>query len=100
VHGFDYTALHWADKQKPLREVAGEFGVFPEAIGSPPLVPETIDEETTLPVAEVSLVEDAPLIERITVTEHFLVVERVPARQIERRAKPREPKVEREMEAA
>ena len=25
VHGFDYTALHWADKQKPLREVAGEF---------------------------------------------------------------------------
>ena len=30
VHGFDYTALHWADKQKPLQEVAGEFGVFPE----------------------------------------------------------------------
>src|SRR5205809_250977 len=30
VHGFDYTALHWADKQKPLPEVAGEFGVFPE----------------------------------------------------------------------
>src|SRR6202158_5884677 len=30
VHGFDYLALHWADKQKPLQEVAGEFGVFPE----------------------------------------------------------------------
>src|ERR1700759_1309800 len=50
VHGFDYTALHWADKQKPLREVAGEFGVFPEG-KSPPLAPEEIDEEATLPVA-------------------------------------------------
>jgi hypothetical protein len=51
VHGFDYTALHWADKQKPLQEVAGEFGVFPEAIGSPPLVPEEIDEATPVPAA-------------------------------------------------
>src|SRR6201992_338607 len=51
VHGFDYTMLHWADKQKPLQEVAGDFGVFPEGIRSPPLVPETIDEEATLPVA-------------------------------------------------
>src|ERR1700744_1539720 len=48
VHGFDYTALHWADKQKPLLEVPGQFGVFPEA---PPLVPEEIDEEAPLPVA-------------------------------------------------
>ncbi len=48
VRGFDYTALHWADKQKPLPEVAGEFGVFPETIDSPPLVPEEIDEEATL----------------------------------------------------
>ncbi len=32
VQGFDYTALHWADKQKPLREVAGEFGPFPETV--------------------------------------------------------------------
>jgi hypothetical protein len=53
VHGFDYTALHWADKQKPLREVAGEFGVFPEAIFSPPLAPEATDEETPLPAEEV-----------------------------------------------
>ncbi len=45
VHGFDYTALHWADKQKPLPEVAGAFGVFPE-IGSPPLVPEAIDDRS------------------------------------------------------
>lgn len=28
--GFDYTALHWADKQKPLREVAGATDLFPD----------------------------------------------------------------------
>src|ERR1700761_3300299 len=53
VHGFDYTALHWADKQKPLREVAGEFGPFQETIQSPPLIPEEIDEETPFPAQEV-----------------------------------------------
>src|SRR5260221_5756726 len=52
VRGFDYTALHWADKQKPLQEVAGEFGVFPETIESPPLVPEEIDQEAPLPSEE------------------------------------------------
>ena len=46
VHGFDYTALHWADKQKPLAEVAGAFGVFPGTVRSPPLVPEEADQET------------------------------------------------------
>src|SRR3954464_817786 len=96
IEGFDYTALHWADKQKPLREVAGEFGVFPETTNSPPLVPEATDQEAPLPLTEMSPVEEAPLIERITVTEHFLVVEHVPARRVERRARPRE----REMEAA
>src|SRR6202012_2800619 len=90
IEGFDYTALHWADKQKPLREVAGEFGVFPETTDSPPLVPERINEEGPLPVGEVSVTEQVPLVERITVTEHFLVVEHVPARRVERRAKPRE----------
>ena len=50
VTGFDYTSLHWADKQKPLQEVAGQFGVFPERV-APPLVPETADEEAPLPVA-------------------------------------------------
>jgi hypothetical protein len=54
VHGFDYTALHWADKQKPLREVAGEFGPFPETIRSPPLIPEAIDEATPLRPEEVT----------------------------------------------
>jgi len=52
VRGFDYTALHWADKQKPLPEVAGGFGVFPEA-GSPPLVPEEVDEAAPLAPEEV-----------------------------------------------
>jgi hypothetical protein len=42
--GFDYTALHWADKQKPLREVADAFGPFPETVEAPSLVPETADQ--------------------------------------------------------
>src|SRR4051812_31568190 len=100
VEGFDYTALHWADKQKPLREVAGEFSVFPETTDSPPLAPETIDQEAPLPAEEVSLAEAATLVERITVTEHFLIVEHVPARQVERRAKPREMELRREPELA
>src|SRR5215468_1880169 len=50
VRGFDYTTLHWADKQKPLQEVAGELGVFPEAVDAPPLVPEEIDEEAPLQI--------------------------------------------------
>ena len=86
VHGFDYTALHWADKQKPLREVAGEFGVFPE-IESPTLVPETIDKEATLALAEVTeVLAETIMVERVTVSEHFLAVEYVPVRPPERRA--------------
>src|SRR5262249_16471361 len=50
VRGFDYTALHWADKQKPLQEVAGEFGVFPETVSAPPLVPETLDQAAPVEV--------------------------------------------------
>jgi hypothetical protein len=93
VRGFDYTSLHWADKQKPLQEVAGELSVFPEEVGSPPLVPEAVDEEAALPAeaAEVSVdAEAATLIERFTVEEHFLRVEYVPARLPERRSKRRE----------
>src|SRR6187399_3036052 len=90
VHGFDYTALHWADKQKPLEEVAGEFGVFPQALNSPPLVPEAIDEEAPLPAEEVTLLgEETTLVERVRVTEHFLAVEYVPVRVPERRSRPR-----------
>ena len=89
VHGFDYTALHWADKQKPLQEVAGEFGVFPET-SSPPLVPEEIDEDekAPLPAAEVTYsAAAARLIERVKVTEYFLAVEYVPVRTPDRRMK-------------
>jgi tRNA U34 5-methylaminomethyl-2-thiouridine-forming methyltransferase MnmC len=90
VYGFDYTALHWADKQKPLQEVAGEFGVFPETV-SPPLVPEETDEETSLPAAEVTYsVEAARLIERVKVTEHFLAIEYIPVHPPEHRMKPHE----------
>ena len=84
MQGFDYTTLHWADKQKPLQEVAGEFGIFPETIESPPLVPEEIDEEAPLPAEEVALVE------RVTVSEHFMVAEYISVRPPERRAQPRE----------
>ena len=83
VRGFDYTTLHWADKQKPLPEVAGEFGVFPEGgIGSPPLVPEKIDEETSIEVSIAEVTADGEtLVERVTIEEHFLRVEYVPAHQ-------------------
>jgi hypothetical protein len=93
VHGFDYTALHWADKQKPLAEVAGEFGPFPETTRSPPLVPEEIDAETALSIEITEVIEEVEatvLVERFTIEEHFLRVEYVPARLPERRAKRRE----------
>jgi hypothetical protein len=92
VQGFDYTALHWADKQKPLQEVAGEFGPFPETVRSPPLVPEEVDTEAPLPAEIEEVTEEAEatiLIERFTVEEHFLRVEYVPARLPERRSKRR-----------
>ena len=97
VHGFDYTALHWADKQKPLPEVAGEFGVFPE-VKSPPIVPEEIDQEAPLSAEEVMIEEvaieevtvETTMVERVTVSEHYLAVEYVPVRPPERRMKPRD----------
>src|SRR6201996_8763767 len=81
VRGFDYTALHWADKQKPLPEVAGDLGVFPDTLDAPPLVPEAIDEEAPVPAEEVTVeIEVEAVIERFTIEEHFLHVEYVPAR--------------------
>jgi len=41
--GFDYTSLHWADRQKPLAEVAGAFDPFPGSVPAPSLVPQTPD---------------------------------------------------------
>ena len=93
AQGFDYTALHWADKQKPLPEVAGEFGIFPEPIESPPLVPEEIDQEAPLPVASAEVAPvaaDAVLVERVKVSEHFMVVEYI----TECRVRPRQPTLE------
>ena len=96
VHGFDYLALHWADKQKPLPEVAGEFGVFPE-VESPSLVPEEANEEEAVPVSdqEVTEVADATgvtgettMVERVTVSEHISAVENVPVRPLEHRTRP------------
>jgi hypothetical protein len=55
--GFDYTALHWADKPRPLAEVAGTFDPFPYPVEAPPLVPETLDEATeALCLEEVTIV--------------------------------------------
>src|SRR5947208_12750770 len=93
VQGFDYTALHWADKQKPLQEVAGQFGVFPQAIKPPPLVPEEIDEETPLPAEEVTSVSaETTRVERVTVSEHLMAVEYAVCPP-ERRAKSRPPEI-------
>jgi Permuted papain-like amidase enzyme, YaeF/YiiX, C92 family len=78
--GFDYTSLHWADKQKPLREVADAFGPFQDFLEAPPLVPETLDEAASPCAEEESFVEAAvTLVERVTVTEHFTVIDTVPA---------------------
>jgi hypothetical protein len=67
--GFDYTSLHWVDKQKPLRGVADAFGPFQGPIDAPKLVPEAPHEEEAVLVTEV-IVE-----ERVTVTQHFTVVD-------------------------
>jgi Permuted papain-like amidase enzyme, YaeF/YiiX, C92 family len=93
VHGFDYLSLHWADKQKPLEEVAGEFGVFPEEVGSPPLVPEEADEAAPVSVTEVTVVvTEETMVEHVRVTEHFLAVEYIPVRGPDRRSQPRDAK--------
>jgi len=85
VHGFDYTALHWADKQKPLQEVAGQFGVFPETVRSPPLIPEALDEEAPLPIGEIVLDDgEVMLVDSITVTE-VIDIEYAPASRPESR---------------
>ena len=44
-HGFDYTSLHWADKPKPLAEVAADEDPFPEGVFETP-------EATLAPVLE------------------------------------------------
>jgi hypothetical protein len=68
--GFDYTRLHWADKQKPHAEVADPFDPFRDAAAQ--AVPTAFDQA---PVDAANV----KLIERVRVTEHYLVVDRVPA---------------------
>jgi hypothetical protein len=65
--------------------------VFPE-IRSPPIVPEEIDQEAPLPAEEVieEVTIGATMIERVTVSEHYLAVEYVAVRPPDRRMKPRE----------
>jgi hypothetical protein len=83
VNGFDYTALHWADKQKPLREVADAFSRFQGSIAAPPLVPETLDEATPASVEEVMRVDRAGF------AEHDAVIDPAPACTSERARRPR-----------
>ena len=74
VHGFDYTALHWADKQKPLEEVAGSFGVFPETFLAPPLVPQAPDEEAPAEAAARQVMDAAAAEMAETFCEHFVLL--------------------------
>jgi hypothetical protein len=68
--------------------------VFPQAIESPPLVPEEIDEEAPLPAEEIAFAgEAATLAERITASEHFMAVEYVACVPAERCAEPRPPEI-------
>lgn len=52
--GFDYTALHWADRQKPLAEVAAHRAPFPGAVASPPLVPDAPEPVVARDAAEIA----------------------------------------------
>ncbi|WP_439923787.1 YiiX/YebB-like N1pC/P60 family cysteine hydrolase [Nitrobacter sp. JJSN] len=68
VNGFDYLSLHWADKQKPLVEVAGAMGPFQVGVGSATLVSDP--DDAPAPAADVIAVE------RGVIAEHYLRVER------------------------
>ena len=58
-HGFDYTALHWADKPRlPPAEVAGSWDPFQEPGDAPPLVPSQIDEEAAFSEEAEELIAD------------------------------------------
>src|SRR6201990_3350168 len=76
VRGFDYTTLHWADKQKPLQEVAGELGVFQETLDAPPLAPEEIDEEEALSLETAEVTEAFEVTEVIEAGENAALIER------------------------
>jgi hypothetical protein len=70
--------------------------MFPE-LHSPPLVPEEIDEETAPSIEEVTVdvvtseevIVGTTMVERVTVSEHYLAVEYAPVHPPEHRLKPR-----------
>ncbi len=47
--GFDYTALHWADKPKPLAEVAAEEDPFPARVHQAPEAPLAPGDDAVAP---------------------------------------------------
>ncbi|MCG6206642.1 lipo-like protein [Rhodopseudomonas sp. HC1] len=57
VGGFDYTTLHWADKQKPLAETAGPFTTCQDPVDPALLLRETPDAETPQRAPELTLAE-------------------------------------------
>lgn len=54
VRGFDYLSLHWADRQKPLGEVARAADPFKVGAGAPTLVSEPADPPRSVLSEEVS----------------------------------------------
>jgi hypothetical protein len=70
VAGFDYTRLHWVDKQKPVAEAADPFDPFHDGMG----------QQARLDQAPAEAEQPVTLVERVRVTEHYLVIDRVPAR--------------------
>ncbi len=52
--GFDYTSLHWADRQKPLAEVAAHTAPFPGAAKAPPLVPDPAEPAVARAAEEIA----------------------------------------------
>jgi hypothetical protein len=62
--------------------------VFPETHQSPPLVPEEIDEEAPVPAAEITACDVTAVVERVTIAEHYMVVENVEACLSVRHTKP------------
>jgi len=81
VRGFDYTALHWADKPKPIAETDGPFSTFEDDLQAPPTAPEP--DVGMMVAADAGDDGATRLVERIRVTEHFTVVEQVPVRPLE-----------------
>jgi hypothetical protein len=67
VRGFDYLSLHWADKQKPLGEVAGAMDPFQVGAGSPTPVSDPHDAPAPA--------EDLIAVERNAIAPHQLRTE-------------------------